>query len=328
MISTNDFNTLHREAVVVDGHCDTVHLFLGNKEPYSFGEKNDVGHIDLPRLREGGVDVQFFAVYIEPEFKPYGALRRTLTLIEYFWREMEKCRDSVTVVQSTGDLESALLEKKLAVLLSMEGGEPLEDLDVLHVLYRLGLRSVGLTWNQRNMLADGVGVGQAAGGLTHLGQDMVREMNKLGMIVDAAHLAPRGFYDLLDAASAPFVVTHANAKAVCDHRRNLDDDQLRALQEQGGVVGLTYYPPFVHRSGLASLDDLLDHFCHIAEHIGTDVLALGSDFDGIPESVRGLDDVSLLPNLTEGLLKRGFSSSEIKNILGGNFLRVLRTVLK
>lgn len=319
---------LHKQAVVIDGHCDTVHLFPGNKKPYSFAQVNTVGHIDLPRLQTGGVNIQLFALFIEEEYKPYNALRRTLTLMEHFWREMEKHAQSVVVIKRFQDLESALQQGKLGALITLEGGEALEDIEILHALYRMGLRGVGLTWNQRNMLADGVGVGHSAGGLTPLGKVMVVEMNKLGMLVDAAHLAPRGFYDLLELSTSSVVVTHSNAAAVCPHQRNLDDSQLQALKEQGGVIGLTFYPPFVSARAGANLDDLLDHFCYIAEKFGTEVLALGSDYDGITETVEGLHDVSCLPRITAGLMQRGFSAEEITNILGGNFLRVLKQVLK
>ncbi|WP_040378331.1 dipeptidase [Dethiobacter alkaliphilus] len=318
---------MHKKSVVVDGHCDTVHLFLGTQGPYSFGELNAVGQADLPRLRSGGVNLQFFAVYIEPEFKPHGALQRTLFLVEHFWREMGKHSKDVVVVKNKADLGVVKNTSKIGALLALEGAEPLENVEMLHILYRLGLRSVGLTWNQRNLLADGVGVGASAGGLTPLGKAMVTEMNSLGIMVDAAHLAPKGFFDLLETVSAPPIVTHANAASLCAHRRNLSDEQLRALSEQGGVVGLTYYPPFVSEQKDATLEDLLDHFCYIAERFGTSVLGLGSDFDGIPRAVQGLEDVSKLPRLTEGLIRRGFSAEEISAILGGNFLRVLQACL-
>jgi membrane dipeptidase len=318
---------LHREAVVVDGHCDTIHLFRGIRGPYVFEHKNVVGHVDLPRLREGGVDIQFFALYIEPEYKPYSALVRTLTLMEHFWREMGKHTDSVKVIQSVNDLNHSIDNRKLGVVMALEGAEGLESTEILHMLHRLGLRSVGLTWNQRNQLADGVGVGESAGGLTSFGKEMVREMNSLGILVDAAHVATRGFNDILDVSTSPIVVTHANAYGVCPHRRNLSDEQLKALRDAGGVVGLTFYPPFVHESGEAGLEELLDHFCYIAQRFGSDILGLGADFDGISRSVTGLEDVSKLPMLTKGLIQRGFSESEVKKILGENFLRVLRSNL-
>ena len=323
----NDALRLHKNTFVVDGHCDTIQLFSNTEKGYDFGAKNTVGQIDLPRLRQGGVDVQFFAIYIEPEYKPCAALQRTLYLMEHFWREMGKYNEDVIVVKNRNDLYVARQTGKLAAVLTLEGGEPLENVEVLRMLHQLGLRSVGLTWNQRNMLADGVGVGASAGGLTPLGKTMVAEMNRLGMMVDAAHIAPRGFFDILELATAPTVVTHANAAALCPHQRNLTDEQLQSLSNQGGVVGLTYYPPFVSENKVANLENLLDHFCYIAERFGTSVLGLGSDFDGIPEAVSGLEDVSRLANLTHGLLRRGFSTNEISAILGGNFLRVMNTCL-
>ena len=315
---------LHKNAVVIDGHCDTVHLFSGSKGPYVFGERNKIGHIDLPRLQEGGVKLQFFALCIEPEHKSCGALRRTLTLIEHFWRVMGNYNESVTVVQSSDDINTGLKQHKLSVILALEGAEALESREILHIFHRLGLRCVGLTWNHRNLLADGVGVGASAGGMTELGREMVREMNKLGILVDASHLAPRGFYDLLEIAAVPIVVTHANAAGLCPHPRNLSDDQLRALRDTGGVIGINFYPPFVCEDGHADMNRLLDHFCYIAERFGTEILGIGSDFDGISKAVTGLDDVSKLPLVTAGLLKRGFTDEEVSMILGGNFLRVIQ----
>ena len=315
---------LHREAIVVDAHCDTVLLFNGMKELYQFGQRNEVGHLDLPRLQEGGVKVQFFALCVEPEYKGCAALKRTLSLMEHFLLEMGKHTESVTVIKSWHDLETALLKGKLAAILALEGAESLENVEILHILYRLGLRSVGLAWNQRNMLADGVAAGRNPGGLTELGREMVREMNRLGILVDAAHLAPRGFCELLAESSLPIVVTHANAAGICAHRRNLSDDQLRLLRDNDGVVGLTYYPPFLNHREVCGMDSLLDHFCYIADRFGVNILGLGSDYDGIPTVVTGLEDVAKLPRLTAALLRRGFSPQEVKLILGGNFLRIIK----
>jgi membrane dipeptidase len=249
--------------------------------------------------------------------------------MEHFYREIGKYKDSISVILDQNGLDNTLAAGKIAALLSLEGAEALgQDIEVLRSLHRLGLRCVGLTWNGRNMLADGVGVGEAAGGLTSFGKAVVAEMNRLGMVVDAAHLAPRGFYELLDISATPIVVTHANAAGVCKHRRNLDDDQLRVLNEQGGVVGMSVYPAFISNKKPATIEMLLDHFCYIADRFGTDLLGIGSDYDGIPETVLGLEDVSELPLLTQGLIKRGFSQEEITKILGGNFLRVLRNTLK
>jgi len=316
--------------LIADGHCDTIHLFCKPKGEYSFHVENNTGHIDLPRLRRGGVNLQCFAVCcVEPRYTPCGALRRTLVLFEHFAREMGNNSNNVAVVKNLDELERTLNGGKLAALLTVEGGEALEgELEVLHCLYHLGMRGMGLTWNHRNELADGVGVGSAAGGLTAFGREVVSEMNKLGIMVDASHLSPRSFYDVLEHSSSPVVVTHANAAGVCNHRRNLDDSQLRALRDQGGTIGICFYPPFTTSAPGVNLDHLLDHFCYIAERFGTGMLALGSDFDGIQETIPGLEDVSHLPALTAGLIKRGFNMEEIRMILGGNFLQVLGKILK
>jgi membrane dipeptidase len=244
---------LHRQAVVADLHCDTVYLFDRLKGPYRFAEENTIGHVDLPRLIRGGVNLQCFAVCVIPKRKPCGALRRTLAHFEHFAREMGENKDNVTIVRDLNGLERTLDEGKIAALLTVEGGEALEgELEVLHSLYRLGMRGMGLTWNYRNELADGVDVGAAAGGLTKFGRSVVSVMNELGIMVDASHLSERSFYDVLEYSSTPVVVTHANAAGLCAHRRNLDDCQLRALRDQGGVVGICFYPDFLNSSGSAT----------------------------------------------------------------------------
>ncbi len=311
---------------IADGHCDTVHLFV--EKDYHFGCRNTIGHLDLCRLREAGVKLQFFALFIEPEYKPYRSLQRALQLTGRFLGEIAKHQEEIMLIKTAKDLEKCLQGPKIAALMALEGGEPLEGgREIVEVFYRLGLRSVGLTWNQRNGLADGVDVGRAAGGLTQAGKSLVRTLNKLGIIVDAAHLAPRSFYDLLEAAENPVFVSHANAKAVCEHPRNLDDEQLLALRKQGGVVGMSFYPGFIAENRAATLEKLLDHFCHVAEVAGVEILALGSDFDGIEVVLPELPDVTHLPVLVEGLERRGFSCAEIQAILGGNILRLIRSNL-
>ncbi|HHX75309.1 MAG TPA: membrane dipeptidase [Firmicutes bacterium] len=311
---------------IADGHCDTVHLFA--REDYQFGRRNTKGHLDLCRLREGGVKLQFFALFIEPEYKPYQALQRALQLAGHLLREINKHREEIVLVKTIKDLEECLQWPKIAALMALEGGEPLEGgTEIVEVFYRLGLRCVGLTWNQRNGLADGVGVGRAAGGLTKAGKILVRSLHRLGIVVDAAHLAPRSFYDLLETAEKPVFVSHANAKALCAHPRNLDDEQLRALREQGGVMGMSFYPGFIAQNNTATLEHLLDHFCHVAEVAGVEILALGSDFDGIETVLPELPDVTCLPVLVEGLQRRGFSPTEVQAILGGNVLKLVRSNL-
>ncbi|NLM51932.1 MAG: membrane dipeptidase [Firmicutes bacterium] len=310
----------------VDAHCDTVHLFA--QEHYNFWQENTCGQIDYPRLKQGGVNLQFFALFVEPEYKPFLALSRALQLMEHFFCTLEKNKANTIFIKTKKELQEAVQNPhKLAVIMALEGGEPLESSkEILHIFYRLGLRSVGLTWNQRNQLADGVGVGKGASGLTKMGKEIVKHLNRLGIVVDGAHLAKRGFYDLLETATKPVLVSHANAAALCPHPRNLDKEQLLALKAHKGVVGLTFYPDFIAEKE-ATLEKLLDHFCYIADLAGVEILGLGSDFDGIEKVLPELSNVSHLPALTAGLRRRGFSEKEIAAIMGENMLKLLSSNL-
>lgn len=311
---------------IIDAHCDTVHFFTQEKVPYVFSAINSPAQVDLPRMETGNIKVQFFAMYIEPEYKPCHALKRCLHLLDHFYRTMEKCSERIEIVFSYKDLMRVNTEGKIAAVATVEGGEVLEDdIGVLRILYRLGIRGLGLTWNQRNQLADGVWERDAAGGLTHLGREVIMEMNRLGMIIDLAHIAERGFDDVLALTTKPVIVSHANTRKICDHPRNLTDRQLKLLQENGGVVGLTFYPAFISPEK-PGLEKLLDHFEHAAEVSGIDHLGIGSDFDGMGGNfLSDLPDVSSLPSLVEGLLSRGFTEEEVNKIMWGNFLRVINS---
>ncbi len=312
---------------IVDGHCDTVRLFELSKRDYNFSKQNNRGHIDLPRLRVGGVKLQVFALYIEEEYKPVGSLKRALQLLDLLYKKLESYRKEITVISSSADLEIITRNNKIGALISIEGGEALEgDIGVLRMLFRLGVRGLGLTWNQENQLAIGVGNGVGGKGLTALGRKVVKEMNRLGMIVDLAHINEKGFFDVLEVSSKPVIVSHANARALCDHPRNLSDDQLRALRDVGGVIGLSFCPDFVDKKR-ATVERLLDHFVHVAEVARIDHLGFGSDFDGIKEVIPGLEDVAAMPTLVEGLAARGFNHGEIEKITSKNFLRVLSNIL-
>lgn len=315
---------LHRRATVVDSHCDTLIEVAGGRR--SLGTQTAEGHVDLPRLAAGGVDVQFFACFIEPEFKPDRALKRTVQLIDCFYRELDANQDQLGLATTAGEIATLNAAGRIAAILSVEGGEALEgELGTLRILYRLGVRSLTLTWSQRNDLGDGVNESRTGGGLTTFGLEVVAEMNSLGMIVDVSHLSERGFWDVVEASRAPFIASHSNAYAVCPHRRNLNDDQLRALAKLNGVVGLTFVPAFIDPAR-PTLDRLLDHADYIAGLIGPDHLGLGSDFDGIDTPPAGLEDVGRMPGITAGLAGRGWKEADIRKVLGENYLRLFRQV--
>lgn len=317
------FTEIHFTSPVVDAHCDTLTVLkIQNRR---LGQKSVAGHVDLPRLILGGVNLQFFAAFISPEF--YAApLARALEIFDLFYGEMAFNQDIVEPVYTFCDIERIISRQKVAALLTVEGGEALAGrLEVLRMFYRLGVRGVTLTWNGRNDLGDGVFEAGSGGGLTRFGLAVVREMNRLGMIIDVSHLSEHGFRDVIRASGKPVIASHSNCRALCDHPRNLDDGQIKALASAGGVVGLCFYPDFIHKDR-PSLDSWLDHAEHLASLAGIECIGIGSDFDG-GAVINDLSDVTSLPLVTEGLLGRGFSGAEVQKIVGGNFLRVLRQVL-
>jgi membrane dipeptidase len=250
--------------------------------------------------------------------------------IDAFYEEIDAYPDLAIPAVSAGDITKAKEAGKVALILSMEGAEGLDgDLGALRVFYRLGLRALGITWNRRNKAADGTSEIRTGGGLTNFGVDVVKECNRLGILIDVAHLAPAGVADVLELSEAPIVATHANCHSLWPHPRNLTDEQLEAIAATGGVVGATAVPPFLGEDTLHSdLSVLLDHVDYMVGVMGEDGVGLGLDFDGVGDKrTTGIEDVSHLPNITQGLAARGYSADSIRKILGGNFLRVFQQVM-
>jgi membrane dipeptidase len=324
---------LHRQAIIVDGHCDTLLRFQAQESgrPPGFGVPQDTnGHIDLARLKRGGVTAQNFACYVRPSYLPAQATHQTLAMIDLFYRHVDEHPGDLCLATCADDILQAKERGMVAGILSLEGAEGLQgSLATLRMIYRLGVRWIGLTWNHRNQAADGLGEVRTGGGLTEFGVCLVQEMNRLGMLVDIAHLAPAGVRDVFEVCEAPVVASHANAHALCPVPRNLSDEQLTQLAATGGVVGVTYVPGFITDGDQpATLDMLLDHVDHIVRVAGIDHVGLGSDYDGFGGAPPvGLEDVSCLPNLTAALLERGYAAADVHKILGGNWLRVLRQVI-
>jgi len=311
---------IHEEAVVVDAHNDTIitHKRLG----MSLNSRTDKTQVDFPRLREAKVDVSFFAVDVTIAFKNY--LTYALDAFGFFERELEQAGDEMSIVTTKRSLSEAIKDGKLGVVLAIENSDAVEgSLNVLRMLFKLGVRSIGLTHNPRSLAADGVGESRTGGGLTTFGVQLIEEMNRLGIIVDLAHISEKGFWDALEVSRKPVIVSHGNCKALCNHRRNLTDEQLRGLASKGGVIGVTFVPAFIDEKA-PSLSRLLDHIDHIVEVAGIDHVGLGSDFDGGGTLLR---DVTELPKITRGLLERGYEEGEVRKILGENFQRVLLEVL-
>jgi len=318
---------LHQRSIVFDGHCDTL-LRLLDDGP-GLGVRSSEGHIDLVRLREGGVTAQVFAIFVEDQYLPAGAVRQTLRVLDVLYRELERNPGHLLLATTAADIERAKDEGEVAAVVGIEGAESLEgDLGVLRVLHRLGVRLVTVTWSRRNQAADGIYEERTGGGLARFGLQLVQECNRLGILLDVSHLSAAGVQDVLQASEHPVIASHSNAYALCPHRRNLSDEQLIAVAAGGGVVGVTFVPSFLAPEGeQASLEKLLDHVEHIVRVAGEDHVGLGSDFDGFgAPAPLGLEDVTRMPGITAGLLDRGYSEPQIEKVIGGNFMRVFRQV--
>ncbi|MDN5331252.1 MAG: rane dipeptidase [Tepidanaerobacteraceae bacterium] len=314
---------LHRESIIFDAHCDTVLQVLEGKR--TLGERSEDGHVDIPRLKAGGIKAQVFSVFVRPEW--YGdAVHATLRGIVTLTREIKKNEDDVMLARSFKDAKKAVAEGKVAAFISIEGGEALQgDLDMLEVYAKMGVSSIILTWNNRNAIADGAGDIRSNGGLSSFGVEVIKEMERLGIVVDLAHISPKGFWDAMEVCEKPVIVSHALPRKFMDIPRNLDDEQIKAVAERGGVIGVSFY--FTSYGGAeGSLEKVLDAIDYIADKAGVDCVGIGSDFDGFTGTVEGLESCEKFINITRGLVHRGYSDEDIEKILGGNFMRVYEKV--
>ncbi|MCG0275470.1 MAG: dipeptidase [Thermosediminibacteraceae bacterium] len=314
---------LHRESIVFDAHCDTILQVLEGKR--TLGERSKEGHLDIPRLKNGGIKAQVFSVFVKPEWYS-DAVHATLKGIAALKREFEKNAEDVVLTRSAVDIEKATAEGKIAALISVEGGEALQgDLDMLRIYRELGVSSLVLTWNNRNAIADGAGDTRSGGGLSSFGVEVIKEMERLGMVVDLAHISPQGFWDALEIVSKPIIVSHSMPRKFMDIPRNLDDDQIKAVAEKGGVIGVSFY--FTGYGGVpGNIEKVLDAIDYIVNIGGVDCVGIGSDFDGFKGTVEGLESCEEFINITRGLVYRGYTDEDIRKILGKNFLRVFEKV--
>ena len=323
--------------MVVDTHCDTLKCLMpvftrprdsmwGDRSKVGIGVRSSLGHIDVPRLVEGGVTCQVFAVSGERSRTPSHSLRTALEMISRFYRECDANRETIIPVTTHDEIIRAKSDGRVAAMLSIEGGDVLEgSVEVLRVFHRLGVRMVGLVHSLRNELADGVTDMRTGGGISVLGAQALEELNRLGMIVDVSHMNDDGFWDVINLSKAPVIASHSNSRSVCRHPRNMTDDMIRSLADEGGVMGMNFAPAFVHPRK-ATLGGVVDHIDHIVDLVGPDHVGLGSDFDGIPSTPEGLEDVTRMPGIAEELARRGYEEEDMRKILGGNHLRLIKAV--
>jgi len=310
--------------IIIDAHCDTALSILDDKA--SLYENNY--QLDLKKLLSSDKRVQFFAAFAEPSEYRNNELTKVLSILDYIYQEQNKNEDKMSICYNYQNIKSALDSGKVAALLSIEGGEALNgNLAVLRQLYRLGVRSMLLAWNHRNLLADGAEEIHGAG-LSEFGREVVKEMNRLGMLVDVSHLCEASFTDVLELTTAPVIASHSNAKAICDNPRNLSDKQLLDIKNNCGVVGINFYTYFLNNTEKASIDDVVRHVEHICSITGEDHIGIGTDFDGIECTPDGLEGPHCINALFNRLSQLNYSERFIEKLSGLNFYRVIKEILK
>ncbi|MFQ5689105.1 MAG: membrane dipeptidase [Gemmatimonadota bacterium] len=360
---------LHERSIVVDGHND---LPWRIRETWGLGfegmhldRRLDDGHTDLIRLREGGVDVQFWAAWVPTEYMSSEATVVALEQMDVIKRLAARYPDDLEMAYSVADIRRITGEGKIASLIGIEGGHSISNsIPVLRQLYEAGARYLTLTHSATLAWADAAGDTAIHHGLTDFGRRVVREMNRLGMLVDLSHVTAETMRDALAVTRAPVIFSHSSARAVADHPRNVPDDVLRRVRDNGGVVMVNFFSGFLVPQGARNVRDMFrvearlhrefpdpeefesaleswraehptppgdvgtiaDHIDHIVQVAGVDHVGIGSDFDGVTVLPQGMEDVSKLPNLTAELVRRGYSDQDVEKILGANLLRVFGQV--
>ena len=359
---------LHAKVPLIDGHNDLPWQIRrkANRDVWSIDldQPQPDFHTDIPRLREGMLGAQFWSVYVPVSMQGTEATRATMEEIDIVYEMIERYPDTFQLATTADEVEAAFAAGRIGSMLGIEGGHSIDSsLGALRMFHLLGVRYMTLTHSRNIPWADSATDTVGVDGLSEFGKEVVREMNRLGMLVDLSHVSPATMHDALDATEAPVIFSHSSALAVCNHVRNAPDDVLVRLAENNGVIMVTFVPGYISEEtrlhgvkrneerdrlasmpgstdesvaeGLASwneanptppatLAQVADHIDHIRDVAGIDHVGIGGDYDGISSLPVGLEDVSTYPMLTAELVRRGYSDEDILKILGNNVLRVMR----
>jgi membrane dipeptidase len=359
---------LHFSSIVLDTHDDTTQRFFSKS--YDLAKRNSDGHIDIPRMREGGMNAIFFSIWIDGRITGPPAIQKALDQIDAVHENVRRNLKEMVFCRTAEDIRRAHKDGKIAALIGVEGGHMIgNDIRMVRIFGELGVRYMTLSHFYNDEWADSSTDKPAHNGLTDYGKDIVREMNRQGIMVDISHVSDKTFYDALEVSKAPLIASHSSCRALCNHPRDMTDDMIKALAAKGGVIQINYEKSFIDQAYkdasdkltggvVAQFDQLkkqcgdddeclgkkmnemekqataegklphvtweriIDHIDHVVKLVGPDHVGLGSDFDGatMPE---GMDDCTHLPKITEALMRKGYSDGDIRNILGGNILRVM-----
>ena len=367
-----DVRQIHDRAIVIDTHADTPQRMLFDKT-FDLGARHKDGSIDIPRMREGGLDALFYSIWVPSDVTGPPAAKRAMDLIDTVREAVRTHPNDLVLATTAADIRNAVAAHKLSALMGMEGGHMIDDdLRLLRGFAALGVRYLTLTHFKNNNWADSSTDKPAHNGLTPFGKDVVRELNRLGVMVDISHVSDKTFYDALEVTKAPVIASHSSCRVISQSPRNMTDDMLRALAKNGGVVQINYESSFldeafrvaeekqngnvvqqlsdmskkcggdeacstletsrINREAMDSgklpkvgWEKIIEHIDHAVKVAGVDHVGLGSDFDGATMPI-GMEDATMLPKITDALLKKGYSAEDVTKILGGNLLRVMEQV--
>lgn len=319
--------TVHSKYTLIDLHNDVLEVMIGDPN-YHLADLHNYNHTDIPRLQQGGVDIQFFSIWVSPtEYTNY--FNQALVMRDLFYSEL--AANTITIEQATTINQALEIneQNKIAAVIGVEGGHHIEEsIDKLVQLYNAGMRYLTITWNNSISWAiSAADTRTTTQGLNTFGRQVIKTLDSLGVIIDVSHTGIKTIQDILQETSNPIIATHSGARAIRNHTRNLYDWQIQDIANSGGVVGIVFYPPFLTSNPPAEISDVIQHVDHIVNLVGVDYVAIGSDFDGIGTNVViGLEDVSKYPDLTLALLEHGYTEQEVAKFLGGNFKRVFEEV--
>ena len=337
---TQRITHLHNRAFIVDAHFDLLWEVANRRDR---GERQVIENRYLEGLRSGRMNLIVVPIYVEDIFLPEMGLRKALSQVSHLHAEIRESPGLFRLCRNVKDAENAAMDDEIGLILAMEGADPIgNDLDLLTIFYELGVRCLGLVWSRRNYAGDGshfqpVREGKK-GGLTAFGLELIDRAESLGMIIDISHLNDEGFWDVIDVARKPVIATHANCRAVASSKRNLTDEQIKALVATGGVIGINTIDAFIRDdSEKSTIAYLIDHVDHIADLTGIEHIGIGldlcdhvKDYHHIPKPFVTHDLIlghHQLGEITAGLIARGYTDGDIIAILGGNFRRVFGQVL-
>lgn len=317
---------MQNKKIIFDAHCDTIQILTDN-----MGTLNDTSYsVNIPDASNKLPYIQCFAAFVHPKYAPDRGYERACSILDKFYEEYDKNKNKITLIKELKDLQKVIQNNLFGTILTVENGSAIGgNLDNVQKLYNRGVRIMGITWNNDNDLAAGAKT-ENDFGLTELGKKYIKELNKRNILIDVSHASEKTFYDISEITNSPILATHSCAKSLCNHQRNLTDDQIKKIAETHGVIGINFYDQFLKDGGTATIDDVINHMIYISNLVGTKYVGIGTDFEGIdqnelPKGITGIRDIQ---NLFARMRERGFSEEEITQISGKNFVECIEKTLE